>query len=210
MTTLSDIQFRELENRLRKAGLLMPGLYHDLLDHMYCLTTKYMDEEGKSFEEALDKAQKNLAPDGFIAIEHDVSFFLNFHIQIRMKRILYLGAFLAAFGQTAYVLFRTLHWPGANYFLFGGIFSLLFLLLPGLLFQFKQNVDQLSSAKKIRFGSGVAGVVLFALGSAFKVFYLPGGNVQILLGTSLLALVFFPLYFWQVYKEASANHSRVA
>jgi len=31
----------------------------------------------------------------------------------------------------------------------------------------------------------------------------PGANVQILLGTASLALLFFPLFFWQQYKKAT-------
>ena len=201
MSTLSDEEFEKLELRLRQSGIKQSGLYHDLLDHFYCLTTVYM-ERGKSFPEALREAEKELAPDGFSTLEHEVSFYLTFDFQLHMNRLLYGGAFVAAVGQTLYVLFRTLHWPYAETFLVAAIFALFFLLIPGLILQYRENRTGLSMAERIRFFSGLGGLALFGMGSAFKLMYWPIANAQILLGTALLALLFFPLYFYQMYRRS--------
>lgn len=201
MMALTDPQFEILEDRLRNSKLRQSGLYHDLLDHFYCLTTQHM-EQGKTFDEALELAQKELAPEGFSVIDTEISFLLTFDFQIRMRKLLYGGAFVAAFGQTLYVLFRTLHWPGANMWLVVAVASLFCMLIPGLIYEYRGNADRLSSAVRLRIMSGLAGLSFFGLGSAFKVMHWPGANVQILLGTALLALLFFPLYFWQMYQHS--------
>lgn len=201
MMALTDPQFEMLEERLRNSSLRQSGLYHDLLDHFYCLTTLHM-EQGKDFAEALELAQKELAPEGFSAIDKEVSFLLTFDFQIRMRKLLYGGAFVAAFGQTLYVLFRTLHWPGANMWLLVAVASLFCMLIPGLIYQYRENVPRLSFAVRLRIMSGLFGLGLFGLGSAFKLMYWPGANVQILLGTATLAFLFFPLYFWQMYQHS--------
>jgi hypothetical protein len=199
MMALSDAQLDILENRLKNAGISPGPLYHDLLDHLYCLTLEGMNQ-GLDFSHALQQAEAGMGE--LKAIEHDVFFFLTFSFQIRMNRLLYSGAFLAAFGQTAYVLFRTLRWPGADGMLLLAIGAVLFLVLPVLFFQYQSGQGQWAFSKKVRFLSGCTGLGFFALGSAFKIFYLPAANVQILLGTVLLALLFFPLYFWDSYQQA--------
>jgi hypothetical protein len=200
MMVLTDEQFDLLEKRLQQAQVRQSGLYHDLLDHFYCLTTVYM-EKGKPFHEALDMAQQELAPEGFSDIDREVTFFLTFDFQIRMNKFLYGGAFVAAFGQTLYVLFRTLRWPGSEYFLMMAVSALFIFLIPGLVHKYRENAPGLSQAVRIRILSGLVGLGLFGLGSAFKVMHWIAANVQIILGTALLTLVFFPLYFWQMYKQ---------
>ncbi len=149
MIGLTDSQFELLEHKLKMAGIQRKGLYYDLLDHYYCLTEAYV-ANGFGFEVAAEKALQELAPEGFESIEQELVFLLTFKFQISMKRLLYSGAFVAAFGQTFYVLFRTLHWPGAAAFLMVACFSLLFIVVPVMLIQLRQNSAQLSSSIKFR------------------------------------------------------------
>jgi hypothetical protein len=206
MTVLTEAQFQELENCLISDRLQNVGLHYDLLDHFYCLTTLYMDQ-GKEFPEAMAQAKKELAPEGFSTIEEEVSIFLQFNFQIQMNRILYSGAFLATFGQTAYVLFRNLKWPAANAFLILGIMALFFMVLPVLSYRIYKRGKSMEYYVKFRMIIGMLAIALFGLGSAFKVFYLPGANIQILAGTALLALGFFPMYFWQLFTEANKKEA---
>lgn len=207
MMVITDEQFGKMEALLRQSHFTKIGLFHDLLDHFYCLTHQFM-EEGLPFELAMERAKKELAPDGFEVIEQEVSLVITFNFYIRMNQVLYLGSFLAAFGQTAYVLFRTLHWPGAESFLLFGLFALFFMVIPILTFKLIKSSSQYSIARKVRILSGIVGVSLFGLGSCFKVFHWVGANLQIMIGAIILALVFFPLFFWQLYqteKEKTIN-----
>jgi hypothetical protein len=211
MTVLTDEQFDLLESQLKSAGLHKKGLYNDLLDHYYCLTTFYMNS-GHPFQESCLKAYKELAPNGFNEIEQELNIFLTINIQIRMNRILYSGALIATVGQTLYVLFRTLHWPGGAIALMIGCFALFLMVVPVLLIRFMTSGNHYSTSERFRYISGLAGISLFAMGSVFKIMHWPGANIQIILGTALLALLFFPLFFWQQYKKATeeALQTRIA
>jgi len=201
MIGLTDSQYATLEYQLNSAGLTKKGLYDDLLDHFYCLTEKNVSE-GMAFEPAYQKALSEMAPDGFQAIEVDLVFLLTFKFQLSMKRMLYLGGYVAAVGQSLYVLFRTLHWPGANAMLLIACAALFLLFLPALIFEYRQSYERLSGSERLRIVTGIVAVGLFGLGSAFKVFHWPSANIQILLGVALLSLVFFPLFFWQQYQKS--------
>lgn len=200
---LTDSQFEQLEERLTAAGLRHKALYQDLLDHYYCLTAANM-QKGEAFDMAQQNAYNDLAPNGFSVIEQEVHIFLQFNFHLRMNRILYLGAFVATFGQTLYVLCRTLNWPGANSILLVACAALFLMVIPVWLIQFSQNYSIIPRLRKIRIIAGLVAISFFGLGSLFKLMYWPGANVQILLGTALLSLVFFPLFFWEQYKQASS------
>lgn len=199
--SLTDAQFDQLEEHLTRAGLHRKALFHDLLDHYYCLTTRYMGE-GKPFEEASKSAYRELAPDGFPAIENQLQIFLHFNIHLRMNRILYLGAFVAAFGESMYVAFRNFHWPGASFMLMLACAALFFMVLPVWVIQFVQNRHTMRVGKRIRIIAGLAGIAFFGMGSAFKVLHWAGANVQLLAATVLFGFVFFPLFFWEQYRNS--------
>lgn len=201
MTVLTDEQFDLLEAQLKSAGLHKKGLYNDLLDHYYCLTTFYMDN-GQPFRESSQKAYKELAPNGFNEIEQELNIYLTINIQIRMNRILYSGALLAAVGQTLFILFKTLHWPGGPMAFMIGCVALFFMVVPVMIIRFINSSGKYSVADRLRYLSGLAGICFFEMGSAFKIMHWPSANIQILLGTASLALVFFPLFFWHQYKKA--------
>lgn len=202
MTTLSEEQNQHLNSRLSRQVFQRPGLEVDLADHLYCLTLCYMNQN-LAFEEALRRAESDLAPNGFHEIDQEVQFFLTYNFQIRMNRVLYGGAFLAAFGQTSYILFRTLNWPFADSLLLMGIMALFLMVLPVLAWQHFYSRSANTLLQKIVFWTGFSGLTFFGAGSALKLFYLNGANALILLGTAILALFFFPSFFYRLYKKAN-------
>lgn len=201
MIGLTDSQFEQLEQKLKSAGIQREGLYNDLLDHYYCLTEAYV-ANGFDFEMAAEKAIQELAPEGFESIEQELIFLLTFKFQTSMNRLLYSGAFAAAFGLTFFVLFRMFLWPGVSIFLMVADFSLLFVVVPVMLIQLRQNSAQLSSTTRFRILFGLMAIGLFGLGSMFKIMYWPGASALIIVGTVTLGLIFLPLFFWQEYQKS--------
>lgn len=199
---LSEAQYQHLQGRLTGQNFKRPGLEVDLADHLYCLTLHYMNQN-LAFEEALRRAEGDLAPNGFLEIDQEVQFFLTYNFQIRMNRVLYSGACLAAFGQTTYVLFRTLHWPFADSLLLMGILALFLMVLPILAWQYFYGQQVSSLLQKVIFWTGFTGLAFFGAGSALKLFYLPPANGLFLLGTGILALFFFPSFFYGLYQKAN-------
>jgi hypothetical protein len=201
ITVLSDFQFDVLEKHLQAEGFRQGGLFQDVLDHMYCLTTRYM-ENGLSFEQAMKMASSDLHPDGLGGIDEEVTQYLHFSFHCRMNKLLYGAAFVAAFGQTLYILFKTLHWPAANLSLIVACTALLLVVIPILTWQYLRTRSTKSGLVRWRIVSGILALIFFGMGSVFKVMHLPSANIQMLLGTFLLAFVFFPIFFWQQYQKA--------
>lgn len=201
MIGLTDAQFDQLEAQLQNSGLKTKGLYHDLLDHLYCLTERYV-REGMAFEKASDKALNELAPEGFKSIENDLFFLLTFNFQIKMKRMLYLGGFLAAFGQSINFMCRVFNWPAGKAFAILGFGALLFIVVPILIFNLVEKSKDYSSMEKFRFVMGLVAASLMSIGSFFKVAHWNGANIQIGLGFLILSFIFLPMFFWQLYQKS--------
>jgi hypothetical protein len=53
---------------------------------------------------------------------------------------------------------------------------------------------------------GFAAVLLISVGSIFKSLLYPGSNMLVLSGMVLLNLVFLPMFFYHLYKQALQSH----
>ena len=160
ITVLSDFQFDVLEKHLQAEGFRRGGLFQDVLDHMYCLTTRYM-ENGLSFEQAMKMASSDLHPDGLGGIDEEVTQYLHFSFHCRMNKLLYGAAFVAAFGQTLYILFKTLHWPAANLSLIVACTALLLVVIPILTWQYLRTRSTKSALVRWRIVSGILALIFF-------------------------------------------------
>lgn len=171
----------------------------ELLDHCCCAIEVHLDA-GMAFEAAREKAILQLHHDGLAAIEVDLFFQLNQIIPLVMKKLQYFTGFLAAMLLCSGLLFRFLHWPGADILLLCGHLLLLLTMLNLLvqLVRFPKAFDSLTFYRTL-FG-GLAGTFI-AVGSTFKIFHWPSANIQFILGMGLFTLLFLPLYFWQGYRR---------
>lgn len=171
----------------------------ELLDHCCCAIEAYLDA-GITFETAREKAIMQLHHRGFSAIEAELYFQLNQIIPLVMKKLQYFTGFLAAMLLCPGLLFRFMHWPGADILLLCGHLLLLLTMLNLLvqLVRFPKAFDSLTYYR-ILFG-GLAGAFI-AVGSTFKIFHWPSANIQFILGMGLFTLLFLPLYFWQGYRR---------
>lgn len=93
------------------------------------------------------------------------------------------------------VLFKIMHWPFAGPLLLVGELSLLFLVLPLLLF-IKIKKSESSKDKRI-YVLGVISLMIFGLSSLMKIMHWPGAAVLMLLGSTLLIAVFLPMFSWR-------------
>lgn len=121
-----------------------------------------------------------------------------------MKRIMYGSGFLAAFGISTGLMFRTMHWIGADMILLVGFFALLLSVIV-LLVNAIRHMNKHSSAYNARMILGVASGFLIASGSIFKMFWMPGANIQMVLGMGIFSFIFLPMFFYQLYVKAIAT-----
>lgn len=201
MVELNDHQYQEVEDRITSV-IQDVQLQLELIDHCCCHIEEQM-VDGVAFQSALESALTALCPEGIQIIEAEVQHILEPQIFKIMKIGLFLSGFVAAFCITVGILFKTLHWPGANVILGVGdaalIVSMLF-LLSGTLFR---NIvfEKLSL---VRLVAGAIGGTFIGSGGLFKLMHWPTANIQFLLGVVIIAFVFLPIFFWQLYRKEIA------
>lgn len=203
MLQLSDEQVDLVYQRIVADGVTTGGLQTDLLDH-YCCFIEEQINEGVIFETAYKQAFMAITPNGMHEIEEELFFLMTFKKQINMKRIIYGAGFVAAFSISMGFLFKFLHWPGANVLLFSG-FSALIITVSTLLIHSMAYMNKYTTGYKVRIITGFAAALLISVGSMFKTLHYPTANIQILMGMLTLNLVFLPLFFYQLYKQAIAK-----
>ena len=86
-------------------GLKIKTLSDDVTDHLCCVVESQLGK-GKSFEDLLDKAVTDLAPDGLIEIQHKTIFLLNSKRIIFMKKLMYLIGFIGSITLTIGITFK--------------------------------------------------------------------------------------------------------
>ncbi len=198
MAELSDIEY-ELVVQTIESAIQDQQLQLELIDHCCCSIEELMSG-GHTFKNALNSALSLLSPDGIHEIEVELNQLLTPQIPQHMKITLYFSGFLATFFILIGFLFRIMHWPFADRLLLVGDLALI-TAMTTLLIAIIRFPAAYSGQSYIRSLAGATGGFLIGTGSNFKLMYWPGASVQIILGLLIIAFVFVPLFFWQLYKS---------
>lgn len=202
MVELTEKQF-ELVNDQISSSIGNRQLCLELIDHT-CCHIEEMLENGIAFDEALKRSISLLAPDGLHDIEVELDHVLKPQIPKIMKTSLYFFGFIASFCILLGILFRMQQWPGADYLLLIGDSSLVFCMLT-LLISVARFPGAFDGVSRVRTIAGAIGGFLLGVGGAFKLLHWPTAGVQLVLGITIIAFVFLPMFFWQLYKREMAN-----
>jgi cation transport ATPase len=200
---LSPEQESIIENFVLAQGIKIPTLRDDLIDHLCCVVESELGKE-KSFEQILNEAVKDLAPDGLQEIQHQTIFLLNSKRIIAMKKVLYFTGFIGSLALTAGVTFKLMHWPWANVLFIIGFLFLLLIFIPLLAIdRYKVSLSKAVSVKtKIIMGAIAA--IITGLSGLFKMMHLQGADLLLMLGAFVFAFGFLPFYFFTMYKKSIA------
>jgi len=198
MVELNDEQYECVARHVRTT-VVDYGLQLELIDHCCCSIEQLMTE-GLSFELAFDQALLQLSPKGLSEVEVEVNAVLQPKISKIMKMTLYLTGFIASFCILIGMLFKMMHWPGANMLLLVGDLSLIACMLCvqyGLLTS-TATKDKWTTA---RIFSGSLGGFIVAVGAAFKIMHWPLASILFVIGIAMVTFFFLPIFFWQLYKR---------
>lgn len=187
-------------------GVTDENLQNDLLDH-YCCFIEERLLPGADFEAVYDIAFQNITPNGMHEIQQELYFILNFKKQTTMKRIIYFSSFITLFLTSTGIMFKILHWPG------GPVLILIspFLVMLTSVILFSNSMTHWKSHSRmynIRVVTGFASALLIAGGMIFKLLHYAGGAFQVVTGVFLLNLIFLPIFFYGLYKQAIENTSK--
>ena len=119
MDWLSDHRVDMINDILVENGVTYDELRDDLLDHICCLVEEQMDD-GKSFQQGLDLALDRFGLNQLKIIQETTLYLINSKLNTMKKTIGIIGLITSLLVIVG-VLFKILHFPGANIMLVLGI-----------------------------------------------------------------------------------------
>jgi hypothetical protein len=194
---LSNENIKEIKEILNKSKISNAQMRDNLIDHLCCATEAKM-KIGKQFQDALETAMQELAPNGFSEIELESYLLLNSK-SIIMKKLTYsLGLFFSISASFGLIL-KILHYPGANELLILGNGGIAIIFLPLFLTSRKKTTFQFID--KI----ALVSLSFICIGGTLKVMHLASSNEILLAGFLLFSLGFLPMKFLKMYRESIAS-----
>lgn len=126
--------------------------------------------------------------------------YLNYtHTKNKSNLLLTLSILIGGIALMAGILFKVMHWQGANILLLLGWLFILALFLPMLLSAKVQEAQ--TTKEKWIYALGIVALMIFETSTMFKFFHWPGAAPLMFVGSVLLVSVFLPFYTYMKFKE---------
>jgi hypothetical protein len=194
-------QLAIIRKQIDQSGIINETLRDDVLDHLCCVVEIKLTK-GRNFDQALQEATHELAPEGLMEIQRETVFLLNPTKIILMKKIMYAIGLITSIGMSMGFTFKILHMPGADELFKIGFFGFTLVFLPMITIdRYKQNLHKALS-ERLRLILGFLSAVLVGFAILFKIFHLPNADVMLLIGIGLFSFGFLPFLFFSMYKKS--------
>lgn len=195
----------EFEDRIiaevNSSSIKSQALKDDLIDHFCCLVEMEMDK-GLPFDEALENAYDQTAPNGLDEIQQETIFLLNYSKIMLMKRLTYVSGYLFSLTWATGALFKILHLPGAGVLLGIGGLGVAFIFLPLLLVNRYKNLAREVMSEKMKWVFGIASIILLILSITMKMFHLQGAALMLGISFLVFGFGFLPFLFFRMYRKS--------
>jgi hypothetical protein len=202
---LSDIELIRLD--ISRQRVTYSHLLDDLVDHVCCDVEAEMDE-GLSFRQAYEKVRSKFGINRFKKIQEETLILIDKNYK-SMKTFMKIFGVLSPSLLAVAALFKIQHWPGASIMLVLGFFFLCFFFLPSAVYVL--NAENKADKKHLFMKlSGLISSVIFLLGILFKVMHWPGAGVALLVGLSILGLIFLPSLIFAKISDDRGEGKRAA
>lgn len=196
---LTEADIQRIREYVDDSGITIPTLRDDVVDHLICVIES---ERAGSFDQALQRAVAEVAPQGLRKIEHETILLLNPIKILRMKKFMYsVGLFSAASVSLGW-LFLILHWPGGTELFNYGFLGLLLVFMPLLAIdRFKFSLRK-ALTERLRIILGFASALVVGVALALKFLRLPGADQLLIAGFILFTFGFLPFLFFNLYRRS--------
>jgi hypothetical protein len=201
MSNLSEQNIEFITKIVNSSNIESIEMKEDLVDHFCCAIEEEM-KKGLTFEKSYDKAYQNICPDGFDEIQRETVFLLTFKKIKAMKRLMYVSGYLSAIGITTTVFMKLNHIAYGQIALLLTSAILVFLFLPALFMNLYKRELTKSISDKLKYMSGLIGVILLVAFVVFKFSHWPGTTMIFLTSVVIINFVFFPFLFFKMYRKS--------
>jgi len=201
---LSKEQVEHIRSRLER-GIQLPSLQEDVLDHLCCVL-EHEDHSILTFEERLEEAIGELAPQGLQGLERETLFLLNHKKLIQMKKLMYLIGLGSSISLGMGLCFKLLGWLGGDELLIYGFLTFTLLFLPMMTIDRFTVKIQKSLSDKLRFALGSISALIAGVAVLFKILHLQGADQLLLIAAVVFSFGFLPFLFFTNYRKAVEQH----
>ena len=123
--TTDQIDF--IASDIQDRGVSFDELAESLLDHICCSIESSPEQ---NFDKAYQKALAAFGEEGLLKTQRRTEYLLIHKRNHQMKKTMFILGYIAVILSTTGLLFKIMHWPGANVMLIMGIAVLNFGFLP--------------------------------------------------------------------------------
>jgi hypothetical protein len=194
---LSAKEIATVNDYLLDRGISYEPLRIDLIDHLCCSIELEM-VNGTAFKTALHSAAQQFGEMGLETTQEATLYFLTQNLK-KMKLATTITGLVGSIFVLIGILFKTMHWPGANEGFILGSIIMGVVYLP-LLLSVKIKEGKTIN-HKMGVVSGILAVIIFLFGTTFKVMHWPGATILINLSIGVCCLVFLPLHLVKAYQQ---------
>jgi hypothetical protein len=195
----------EYEDRIIKevnqSSINNEALKDDLIDHFCCLVEIEMDK-GSSFEEALENAYQQTAPNGLDEIQQETIFLFNYSKIMFMKRLMYVAGYLFTVTWMAGIAFKLLHLAGAGVLMGLGAIGVAFIFIPLFLINRYKLIAREVLSERLKWFVGMISTALIVTAVTLKMLHLPGAGMMLGISFLIFTLGFLPFLFFRMYKKS--------
>lgn len=197
---LSKDQVQQVREYVDENNIRILSLRDDVLDHLCCSVEKKIGE-GKDFQQSLEEAVNELAPEGLTKLEYETIMLLNVN-NILMKKLMYFIGLVAAIAMSVGFTFRLLHLPGGFELLNYGFLVFALVFLPMAAYNSFTMKIRRTWAEKLRIILGFVSAVVVGGSVFFKMIHYPGVDGLLLLGMGIFSFGFLPCLFYSMYERS--------
>jgi len=200
---LTPTQIAHIQAVVNDSNLRIRTLKDDLVDHLCCIVEHDLSK-GKRFEESLQEAILELAPEGFQKIEHQTLSLLQSTKIIHMKKVMYLVGLASSISMSMGLVMKYLHWAGSQELTIYGFLTFVLIFVPMVVIDRFKVQMQSALSDRIRIIMGTISLCLISLGILLKIFHLEGANISVLVAAVFFSFGYLPFQFFTMYKKSVA------
>ena len=202
---LSEEQIAIIRDHIACSGIRMQSLQEDVLDHLCCVL-EAEDNSSLGFEQRLQIAIGELAPDGLADLERKTVYLLNAKKLLYMKKVMHLIGLGSTMSLAMGLCFRLLGWPGGYELMMYGFLTFSLVFLPMTMINRFRHKIQKSLSDRLRFMLGSTSAIVAGLSVLLKILHLPGADFMLLGAAVLFSFGFLPFLFFTNYRKAIQQH----
>jgi hypothetical protein len=177
-------------------------LKDDIVDHLCCVIENKM-ADGKQFDQSIEEALRELAPNGLRALQIETELLLNSK-NISMKKVMYSIGLLTTISYTMGLMFKLLHMPGGEELINYGFLGFGLIFLPMLTIVRLRKYMEMPGHEKLKVVFGFLSAVFVGLAIFFKLrMDLDPASLMLMIGASIFSFGFLPLHFYGLYKNSA-------